>query len=76
MPRTDRTRPETLDPGAWKIAYTVTEAAAALGVSQRTVWAATHDGRLAHRWLTARKMLIPRTALLAWFETLPEDRPA
>lgn len=75
MPRTARTRPETPDAGAWKLFYSVTEAAAATGVSRETLLAAVRSGDLDHRWLSAQKILIRRDALLAWFEALPQDRP-
>lgn len=77
MPRTGYTRPDPApaDPGAWKLAYTVAEAAAAAGVGTKTIYAAIRSGDLDHRWLTAQKLLIPRAGLLAWIETLPLDRP-
>jgi len=75
MPRTVQARPDPTDPGAWKIAYTVTEAAAAVGVSRKTLLASVRAGTLDHRWLTAQKLLIPRDALLAWIESLPDERP-
>ena len=76
MSRTGYTRapePER-DPGAWKISYTVAQAAEALGVGTTTIYEAIRAGDLEHRWLGA-KLLIPRTALLAWLDTLPQDSP-
>jgi excisionase family DNA binding protein len=73
MPRTGFTRATEPDPEPWKVAYSVPEAAAALGVGTTTIYQAVRSGALDHRWLGA-KLLIPRVALVAWLDALPQEQ--
>ncbi len=52
--------------GAERLALSVDEAAAALGVDRRTVYAAVHSGELPGRRL-GRRIVIGRDVLAAWF---------
>lgn len=57
--------PPTAPPGAERTALSVDEAAVALGVDRRTVYAAVHAGELPGRRL-GRRIVIGRDVLAAW----------
>lgn len=56
------------------IAYALTDAAAAVGLSERTVRDAIRRGDLAVRY-AGRKVLIRADDLDAWVDAMPSDRP-
>lgn len=58
---------------AEKLAYTVKEAATALGIGRTTVWRAISEGELAAVKLGSRT-LIPSEALRTWIGSLPRVR--
>jgi excisionase family DNA binding protein len=58
---------------AEKLAFTLKEASAALGVGRTTLYAAIADGRLAAVKL-GNRTLIPADALHAWLASLPAKR--
>ncbi len=51
-----------------RITYTVKDAAAAIGISRTTIWAAISDGRLA-AYKLGQRTLIPAESLRAWVST-------
>lgn len=57
-----------------KLGYTYEEAAAAVGVSVRTIRALVAKGDLPVKYPTS-KPVIPELDLEAWFESLPSERP-
>lgn len=72
-PAGGRRRPE-LPPGA-KLAYTVDEAAAALGLSAATIWAMLKDGELIAKKVRGRT-LVPREELERVLAEAPAARAA
>ena len=62
-------------PGDAKLAYTVAEAAKALGLSAATIWAMLKDGELVARKLRGRTLL-PREELERVLAAAPPARAA
>ena len=56
-----------------KLAYTVKEAAAVLGIGRTTLWQAISDGRLVALKVGSRT-LIPADTLRQWFASMPRAR--
>ena len=67
MPKTQALTPSP-------IAYRIPEAAAIVGVSESTLKAAVNRGDLTRRYPDSRP-LIGHDDLLAWFNSLPVDKP-
>lgn len=62
-------------PAAEQIAYTLDDAAAAVGLSARTLRRAINDSELVAYYVTkARLPRIRRDDLIAWVESHPTDR--
>lgn len=68
VPVTSPAPPPTMPPE--KLAYTMKEAAAALGIGRTTLWRAVSEGQLAALKLGSRT-LIPADALRQWVGSMP-----
>lgn len=65
---------EVTSPSSRPLLYNVTEAAAALGVSDRKVWQLIYENRLDTVWLDGRR-LIPTPVLDDFVAGLPSEKP-
>lgn len=58
-----------------RVAYSVPEAARAVGCSVDVIRAAINSGQLTPRYITRAKRVIPASELTRWVDESPADKP-